>query len=613
MRDRFDYTDAMFNNSLFYYHMRDNGLADHKDESTRDIVCIDFAYGTRDYESEVKHLKQLIAKETDSEKLRRKHEVLENVEKNKGLYKRQTKEDIRREFYVNGVPITYSYKNKKKGEVTSETIHYRMLYRNASKAKVGQVLFIRDELYEAADDWLTMGLRKRLPKEEAKIVELSAYAPLVTSTVESRFHMSLDEVLILDDEESSVRAIADVIRAVDYDTYERVVDEEATAKERDKAIRKGRLDIHGNPLYLTKYKKVPCKKKKCVVTREETDIVNNVWDGMALIESSFSPGVNNGMVLLRNHFFKACAFKCHIQDFFRDYCAERGIDYDTFEITDIFGRKVLAKNIKLITNKDATKWWKFQDVMGGSPLAAYNYWRERVEADGSIWGVVKQDHPSKLGDHHEIQQLSYQMINALPCNQEDINKIAAGSIQYVNLLKYSDDEFKKFLRHNANEINHYDMLADLYEWNSDFCNTKMWRNDKAKIINQYVYKLRKGKITVPGDNLTVCANPYGLLLYAVGEDWESDPTLQPEDGVIQCYTTRFDDGEYLCGIRSPHNAPVNTGYFKNVRHPLMEKYMDFSRNIIAVNCIHTDVQSRMNGMDLRLGSVPRKLGSKNNR
>jgi len=38
-----------------------------------------------------------------------------------------------------------------------------------------------------------------------------------------------------------------------------------------------------------------------------------------------------------------------------------------------------------------------------------------------------------------------------------------------------------------------------------------------------------------------------------------------------------------------------------VRHPLMEKYMDFSQNIIAVNCIHTDVQARMNGMDSTQG------------
>lgn len=593
----------MFSNSLFYYYIRDHGLQDYKDESTRDIVCIDFSYGTRTYEDEIKHLQKKIKDELDPERKKKKEEVLEGIKKNKYLYKQHSKDDIRLDFYTNGVPITYKKKDKNTNEIIEETIRYRMLYRNASKAKIGQSVFINEELYDNANDWITMGLRKLLPHDEAKIVELSAYSPLVTSSIESRFHLSLDEVLILNEEESVFHTVADVIKSTDYNSFDKVVDEEATENERQKAIKKNNLDIYGDPIYKTIYKNVPVIKKRCIVSREETDITNALWDGMALIESSFSPGENNGMVLLRNHFFKACAFKANIQLFLQDYCKEHNIDYDTFYLTDIFGRQVLAKNIKLITNKDACKWWKFIDIMGGTKEKAYDYWRQRVEADGSIWGVVKQDHVSKLGDHHEIQQLSYQAVNSLPCSKDDINKIAQISVSYVELLKSNNDEFEKFLRKNATEVNHYNMLADLYKWNPEFANSKMWRVDKSSIINAYVNKLKKGKVTVPGDNLTVCGNPYALLLYAVGEDWNQDPTLQPEDGVIQCYTPRFMDGEHLCGIRSPHNAPANTGYFKNVRHPLMEKYMDFSQNIIAVNCIHTDVQSRMNGMDFDADSM----------
>lgn len=587
----------MFSNSLFYYYIRSHGLQDYRDESTRDIVCIDFSYGTRSYENEVKHLQKKIKEEKDPEKKKIKEEVLSSIHDNKYLYKEYSKDDIRLDFYQNGFPINYKHKDKETGEMVDDVIRYRMLYRNASKAKMGQSMFINEELYEAADEWITMGLRKRLPHDEAKIVELSAYSPLVTSSVESRFHLSLDDVLILDEEESTYHTIADIIKSADYNSSERVIDEEATEAQRQKALQNGKLDIYGDPIYKKVYKTISVTKKRCIVSREETDISNALWDGMALIEASFSPGENNGMVLLRNHFFKACAFKANIQMFFRDYCKNHGIDYDTFTITDIFGRQVLAKNIKLITNKDACKWWKFIDIMGGTKATAYEYWRERVEADGSIWGVVKQDHRSKLGDHHEIQQLSYQAINSLPCGREEIEKIAQTSIKYVELLKNDNDEFEKFLRKNSTEVNHYEMLADLYRWNKDFAMSKMWKVDKSSIINSYVGKLKKGKITVSGDNLVVCGNPYALLLYAVGEDWSKDPTLRPEDGVIQCYTPRFEDGEYLCGIRSPHNAPSNTGYFKNVRHPLMEKYMEFSKNIIAVNCIETDVQSRLNGMD----------------
>ena len=593
----------MFANSLFYYHMLENGLDAYKDESTRDVICIDFSYGTRSYENEVAHLKKMIKDEEDPEKKQIKEEVLRSVEENKYKYRECSKDEIRRDFYVNGVPVEYKHVDKNGNVISTEIIRYRMLYRNASKAKIGQSVFINEKLYDAADDWITMGLRDKLPHDKAMIVELSAYAPLVTSSIIDRFHMSLDEVLILDEQESSYHTIADVIKSADYETMETVVDEEATEHEKQKAIAAGKLDIHGEPIYKKKYKKVSVTKKRCIVEREETEVTNAVWDGMALIEDSFAPGTH-GMVLLRNHFFKACAFRANIQLFIKDYCAEHNIDYDTFELTDIFGRKVLAKNIKMITNKDACKWWKFQDIMGGTELAAYEYWRKRVESDGSIWGIVKEDHVSKLGDNHEIQQLSYQAINALPCEKEDIRKIANTSIKYVESLKIDNDEFEKFLRKNATEVNHYEMLADLYKWNPEFANSKMWKSDKKKIINNYVNtKLRKGKITVTGDNLTVNGNPYALLLYAVGEDWQQDPTLRPEKGVIQCYTTRFEDGEYLCGIRSPHNSPTNTGYFKNVRHPLMEKYMAFSPNIISVNCIQTDVQSRLNGMDFDADSM----------
>jgi hypothetical protein len=332
-------------------------------------------------------------------------------------------------------------------------------------------------------------------------------------------------------------------------------------------------------------------KKMCVVDREKTDVKNTLFDGQGLIESSILPSYINGMVLLRNHFFKACFFKTHIQKFFKDWCDENGHDYETYEVTDYFGNKKLLKNIKAITTENAIKWRKFSDLMGKDP---YSYWANVVRKDGCLWGVVKTDHPSKLGTR---QQLSYQMLNVLPATQEEINEICHDSVEYVELLKRDNDEFEKFLRKNANDVNHYEMMADLYDHNHEFGDSKWFRLEKRKIINTYVGKLRQGKIFVNGDNLTLCGNPYALLLHSVGDDWKKDNTLVHEDGTIQCYTKRFGNGEYICGFRSPNNSMNNVGYFHNVHHPLMEKYFDFSENIVAVNCIGTDVQSRMNGAD----------------
>ena len=531
---------------------------DKRDESTRDIVCIDFQFGLRSYKEELEHIGKMRKDFHDNpEKLKIIDDLEQKANSNKHLYKKTSKDEIRRIFYESGVPITYT-RTLKSGEVVSETIRYKMLYRNPSKAKQGSCMFIREELYDKAYDWLTMGIGKRLPEHNAKIVEISAYAPLSTSAIEGVVHIPVEDVLILEDQDSFFHTIADVVKAEDYTTPD------------------GR------------------KKKRCVVERKEVDVKNTLWDGMALIESSVLPDWCNGMALLRNHFFKACAFKTFIQKFFRDWCAENGVNYDTYEIEDMFGVKHLAKNIKMITTDNAVKWKKFTDLMGGTLPLAYEYWCNKVRDDDNTWGIVKSDHESKLGS---VQQMSYQMINTLPCSAEDIQQIAQTSIDYVELLKRDNNEFEKYLRKNATVVNHYEMLADLYAQNHDFENSKMWRVDKSRIINSYVARLRKGKITVEGDNLTVCGNPYALLMHTVGEDWNNDPTLCQEPGVIQVYTRKFRDGEYLCGIRNPHNSSNNIGYFKNVCHPFMEKYFDFSNNILAVNCIHTDVQARMNGED----------------
>ena len=538
----------------------------------------------------------LKAEETE-EGRQRLTELLQRVEENKWKYCKKSKDEIREDFYVNGVPVEYRHVDKKTGEITSEVIRYKMLYRNASKAKVGLCNFINEKLYDEAYDWLTMGLGARLPHDNAKIVEISAYAPLTTSTVEDRMYVPIEDVFILPDQSSFFRTVAEVITAEDYDSTERVVDEEKTSKNRERAIKKGRLDIYGNPVYNTAYKQVPCKKKRCVVTRQETDVKNEMWDGMALIESDVMPSWCNGMVLLRNHFFKACAFRTHIQKFLRDYAENHGIDYETWELEDMFGVRHRAADVKIITTNNAIKWLKFTDLMGGTPLSAYQYWCDRVRRDGCMWGCVKTDHPSKLSHLGQVQQMSYQMVNTLPCTEEDIAEIARPSVEYVEKLKRDDDEFEQFLRRNATAVNHYEMLADLYAWNHRFADSRMWRKEKRRIISAYVFRLRSGKIFIPGDNLTVCGNPYALLLHTVGEDWREDPTLRPEDGVIQCYAPMFEDGEFLCGIRNPHNSANNMGYFHNVKHPLMSEYFGFSQNVMAVNCIETDVQARMNGED----------------
>ena len=570
-RDYFTYTDAMLNNSLFSEFLKKNGLNVYrrkqdqefsKDESTRDIVCLDFDFGSRSYDEEFKRLNKLLYGDLSEDSRVRIENAIKKVESRKELYSEKKRGEIRDLFYNEGVDITYKTKNKDGSLKKQQTIHYEMLFRTSAKAKLGQVIFINSKLYKKAYDWLTIGLGNKMQEDNAKIVEMSAYAPLTTSTIIGTIHIPVEDILILKDQDSFFETIAEVVRAEEY------------------------IDDNSN------------KKKKCVVSRETTQVKNTIWDGMGLIECDEQylklPEYINGMALMRNHLFKVCCVKTKVQKFFKNWCDENGYDYETHQVQDMFGNWHYLKDIKIITTNNAIKWLKFKELMGNDLSEAYEYWCDRIRADGCVWGIVKTDHESKLGN---FQQLSYQMVNTLPCSDDDVRAIAKDSIDYVELIKSNNDEFEKFLRKNANEINHYEMLADLYQHNNDFAESKWFREEKRKIISNYVHKLRKGKIFVEGDNLTVFGNPYALLLYSVGEDWQDDPTFQQESGCIQCYTPRFSSNEYLAAFRNPHNSPNNVCYMHNVYSKYFEKYFDLSNNIMAVNCIGTDVQDRCNGED----------------
>ena len=94
-----------------------------------------------------------------------------------------------------------------------------------------------------------------------------------------------------------------------------------------------------------------------------------------------------------------------------------------------------------------------------------------------------------------------------------------------------------------------------------------------------------------------------MLLHAVGEDVEDDPTFETEDGAMQCWTERFRDREYLAEFRSPFNSRNNLGYLHNVYHPYFDRYFRLGRLCIAVNMQHTCFQDRNNGSDMDSDSI----------
>ena len=546
VREHLSYTNAMFTNSLLSYYLVENGLRVSKDGRTRDIIGINFDFGAKGYAETLKRVEHSIEMEesqnNDPDRLAKLHDLKERVELNKDLYQKKSKEAIREEFYRNGVDVTYTTTNKQGEVIKAEKIHYRMLYRSTGKAKAGSCMFICEGLYKKAHDFLYMGIK--LPKNNAPIVEASAYVSLVASSVVDRICINPKNILILEDVDSFFRT-----NVVSVETNQ---------------------------------------NKECFAkTIKDYQVKNTLFDGQALIDKSIFPSWGNGYILLRHHMCKTAAFKTDIKAFFKDYFGE---EYNQATVVDMFGNEHYAKDIQMITTDNAMKWLKF-DI-------SYEYWCERVNMNGNMFGIVKTAHKSKFG---EVQRMSYQMINSLDVGiMKNVSKV---SREYIMSLKSNDAVFLQYLRDNTNFANDFDVLVALCEQNPDFIRCDYFIERRRKIIKGYINKFKTGKVIQEGDNLVMVGSPYAMLLHAVGEDVEKDDTLRGRDDAIECYTKRFPPNLQLAGFRNPHNGKNNILSLYNVDSEKLNKYFDIGKQCVAVNCIHTDLQDRANGCDFDSDSI----------
>lgn len=556
VRDHYEYKDAMFSNSLFKDYLTENGFKVWKENSTRDIICLEFNYGTRSYKEELNHLYKIAKKAREEYRLakirndhflvkkannkrRRIEELLYQAHINRNKYTKYTTDEVRNKTYNDGVDVEYisRYKN---GEIRKqEILHYKMLYRSTGKAKKGSCMFIVDRLYDKAINYLRMGIK--LSDTNPMIVEIGAYSPLISSAIVGKININPDNILIL--------------------------------KDVDRWFKTNVISIETD------------SEKHCYATKKnDYSLKNTLFDGQALIDERLFPDWGNGYILLRQHFCKMAAFSANIQDFFRDYFGEA---YETATVKDMFGVEHYIKDIELITTDNAMKWLKF-DV-------TYEYWCNWVKSNGCQFGIVKTAHQSKLGD---VQKMSYQMINALDITTMD--KVVEKSVDYINKLKTDDNEFLKYLKYNSNFSNDYTVIVELCNQNPNFVRSDYFRMRKEYIIKSYILNFKNGKVIQNAENLVIVGSPYAMLLYAATGNEDSvdeDDTFCVEKNTIQCYSGRFEHDVYLAGFRSPFNGRGNISYLHNVYNEKFEKYFNLGKQVIAVNMIGTDFQDRNNGSD----------------
>ena len=541
VREFSEYSTAMLPNSLLKDFLMENGLKLTSSNSTRDVICLDFDYGSKSYEEANDKMLNLIQETENKEykdidkkekRLKRLNYLLNNINENKDKFIKKSADDIRIEYYTNGVDIDYPKSINRK----AQKIHYVMLYRSTNKAKKGSCIFINEKLYKKARDFIYMGIK--LPKRNAPIVEISAYASLVGSSIVDKVKINPKNILIL--------------------------------KDIDSAFNTKVISVETN------------KNKECIAnTIENYQIKNTLFDGQALIDESIFPDWGNGFILLRHHMCKMAAFKTKIQVFFKDYYGDQ---YSEAKIKDMFGNEHYVKDIELITTDNAMKWLKF-DI-------TYDYWCDRVYENNCMFGIVKTAHPSKLG---EVQRMSYQMINSLDI--DIMESVVNRTKTYIESMKRDNKIFLQYLKENENFSNDYVVLVALCEQNWDFTRSEYYRNRKRKIIEAYTKQFKAGKVVQKGDNLTAVGSPYEMLLYTVGEDISESPIFYTEYDAIQCYTKLFDNNENIAAFRNPHNGKYNICHLHNVYNEVFDKYFDLGKRVIVVNCIHTDIQDRANGCD----------------
>lgn len=544
-----------------------------------------------------------------------------------------SKHDLRKRFYKNGVTYTFEKKNRKGEIVERIPVHFKMLMRSTGKAKDGECVFIRDSLHHKAINFLTMGFydlmdkqSKNDPEKVFKLVELSAYQTLTTATAKGYIQIPLENILVVKDEEAysdgmnaAIVTVEDKIHyrdvyEIDFDSprLENIINRKgftfdaSKAKDNDlnlitekskAALKENGFRINGK--YPGEHKQVAYTKKECVVNRvSDAQIKNILWDGMGQIDESIFPKYKDGFIYCRSHFFKSCLFRGNIQKFFKDYCEKHGLDYDTYVVqSDMFGRNLLLKDIKVIITDKSLKWIsKFEDMMGGAKKKAYRYYYNYMKRFDNYFSIVKTAHPSHWGD---IQLMAYQMDNSIPTtDREMLGHITECGVNLCNELKTNDTAYLKYLDRKKNDFNINELLIELVKWNQDFLKTEFYRKKKSRDISDLVSDCKEGRLPQIGDNLTIMDNPIALLMKVIGENLLEEGCFELMHDGVQCYAPRFNEGERLAGFRSPHNSPNNIIHLYNVYPDKLIKYFpNIGQNVIVFNAIKTDTQARLSGHD----------------
>lgn len=203
----------------------------------------------------------------------------------------------------------------------------------------------------------------------------------------------------------------------------------------------------------------------------------------------------------------------------------------------------------------------------------WNWYREKIK--DQKFGCCKTEHKSKFGDK---QQLWYQVIGSLNFDKDKLWQLVEPQVTEINLMRKHVAWFKRGIDMRATENVGDSMMLSLLNINDDITRTKWYTNYRGTRLHDMKKRLLAGKVQIKGsDFCTLVGNPYEMLRASCGDKIESSIINN-----FECYCPRYEDGEELYGMRSPHICTGNNALLKNTYCDEW-KWFNFTDNIIAIN------------------------------
>lgn len=438
---------------------------------------------------------------------------------------------LREYFYENGFYI--------------DGIHYVRYKRSAGSSREGKCLFIDERLYKAMAKWSECGLK---PKTE--LASWESYKALSLSSIKGTVKIPLEGILFVPD-------------------YKSTFTDEAVSVE----LQDGMLTS----------------------AHKQTEITNDIWDGESLLdERAFQENyADKHMLLLRNKFFKSCAFRTKMQKWFQD----KNITLEELKSRGFVTFATDINQIVMVTTPNSLKYLKFA---GGFTKRNIRKWMENIN---DTFGVVKWDKSTRFF-HGKMVQSSYQLLNTLGLTETQAAELLKPSIDYISLLR-KDVDFMRyhftdaFAREKDDEepvrpdglADRADVIFTLMHKCSHFDETELYANFRNDVVKSLKERLKRGHILLNGTNATLFGNGPELLKYIAGEE------IISELHSGQTYCKRFADKTKLLCARSPHITMGNLYSAENNMQGEIWNYFDLGENIVCVNAIEENIQQRLNGCD----------------